>query len=428
MLTKPDFDAFLKEYWTNEVNEKFTYQNRPLMAMMPKSTDLGGEYWVIPVEVDIGADGSPDFNVAMAVAQASGTDTLRRQFQVPIYEDFQIARISNKLIRVSRDAPRLALQKAVVETSNKRDKLATRLARTMYGTGYGEIATVSTAISALNTKVLGIANKKDLRNFGIGTQLQFAQTSTAALRDTGDYVSVVAVDFDAQKVTTDAAVDLSTSITGIANGDVVFIRGGRLVGLNPAQQTFPGLGSWIPTTAPVLGADSFNGVDRGVYPDRLAGLRYNAGAAVSGPIQEVLIDALTDAAIREAYVTHMFMDPGVYGDGLKALEGTVDRIQEKGVNVSGSPTSIGFNGFSINVGFGSNGVKVFPDGNCPSKRSYGLTLDTWDFKTAGELIQNDLQASEKRDVENASAVEWRYVFCGSMGCNAPGKNQVIVWA
>lgn len=427
MLQKSDFDAFLKEYWTENKMEVLTYQNRPALAMMPKNTKVGGEYWVVPVDVDDGADGSPTFSDAQAVAAASGTDALRKQFQVQFVEDFQLAQISNKLIRLSRDAPRLALQRATEETKKKRNILAARIARSMYRSGYGEIGKVDTSVSATSTKVIGLSNKQDARNFRIGQRVVFASSLTAALRGSGAYVSVTKIDYDLGKITTDAATDLDTSIASISNGDTVFLKGARGTGASPTLLTMQGFGSWLPSTAP-SGGENFNGVDRSVWPDRLAGLRYNGGTAVSGPIQEILIDSLIDGAIREAYFTHLFMDPAKYGEAIKALETTVTRVTEKGVNTKGQPTSIGFNGFEVAVGYGSGGAKVFPDANCPVKTHYALTLDTWELGSAGELIQNDLQAADSRDVENASSVEYRYVFTGAMAGFAPGKNQVVIYA
>ncbi|MCA1824419.1 MAG: hypothetical protein LC640_09200 [Frankia sp.] len=429
MLRKTDFDVFLKEYWTPLAEEALTYQYRPFMAMCPKNTGLGGEYTVVPVDVDDGADGSATFSDAQAVAQTGGTDALRRQFQVQVVEDFQLAQIENKLIRLSRKSPELALQRAVEETTKKKNILAARIARDMYRSGYGEIGTVSTSVSATSTKVIGLSNKQDARNFRVGGRYVFASSLTAALRDGGDYVTATAIDYDNAKITTDAPVDLATSITAIADGDIIFVKGKRDVGSNPTLKTIQGLGAWIPSTAPTLGSDNFNGVDRGVWPDRLAGLRYQAGVAQSGPIQEILINSLVDAAIREVYPSHVFIDASLYGQALLALEGTATRIQdEKGTNGRGDKTTIGFQGFSLQIGYGNSGTKVFPDANCPVKTHYALTLDRFKLGSAGELIQNDLQSGSNRDVENASAVEYRYVFCGSFYTNAPGKQQVVKYA
>lgn len=428
MLSKPDFDSFLREYWTTNKMEVNTFQNRPWLAKIPKNTDVGGEYWVVPQDVDDGADGGPDFATALDVASTAGTDSLRRQFQVQFVEDFQMCRISNKLIRLSRKTPELALKKAALESAKKKNILGNRLARNMYKSGYNDIGTIDTSISALSTSVLGIANKLDMRNFRVGLRLQTATTLTAALDSAGAYVTVTKVDFDGQKVTTDAPVNLTTSIPGIANGSTIFLKGGRGVLANPTLLAFQGFAAWNPLVAPTAG-DNFNGVDRSIWPDRLAGLRYNNGTAISGPIQEIFIDSIIDACIREAYVDTSFMDPSIYGTALKTLEGTVDRVQnDPGVGTDGKPTKIGFNGFSVQVGYGSNGLKAFPDANCLVKTQCNLTLSTWELGSAGELIQNDLQSGENRDVENASQVEYRYVFCGAMVCTATGKNQVVKYA
>lgn len=427
MLQKSDFDPFLKEYWSDSRMEQLTYQYRPFLAMVPKDPNIGGEYIVVPMDIDDGADGSPTFSDAQAVAQTAGTDAFRKQFQVQVVEDFQLAQISNKIIRLSRNSPRLALQKAVDETKKKKNILAARIARGMYRSGYGEIATVDTSVSATNTKVIGLSNKQDARNFRLGQRVVFATTLTAALLDGGDYVTVTSVDYDNAKIGTDAPVDLATSITGYANGAIVFTKGSRGVGSNPTLLTMQGVAAWIPTTAPT-GGDNFNGVDRSVWPDRMAGLRYKAGVAQSGPIQEILIDSLVDAAIREVYATHCFVDPAIYGQALMAMEGTVMRVSEKGTTATGAKTNIGFEGFSVSVGYGNGGTKIFPDANQAVKTHHALTLDTWVLGSAGELIQNDLQAGSSRDVENASAVEYRYVFCGEFHCGSPGKNQVVKYA
>jgi hypothetical protein len=427
MLTKSDFDVFLKEYWSDDRMEQLTYQYRPFLAMVPKDTKIGGEYIVVPLDIDDGADGSNTFSDAQAVAQTSGTDAFRKQFQVQVVEDFQVAQISNKLIRLSRESPRLALQKAVNETKKKKNILAKRIARQMYRSGYGEKGVVDSSVSSLATKIIGLSNKQDARNFAIGDRLVFGSTLTAALRDSGDYVTVTAVDYDNAKITTDAPTDLNTSITGITTADIIFGKGMRGVGANPTLLTMQGVAAWIPTTAP-SGGDNFNGVDRSVWPDRMAGLRYKAGVAQSGPIQEILIDSLVDAAIREVYATHVMMDPAIYGQALMAMEGTVQRISEKGDAGGGKRTNIGFEGFSVSVGYGNGGTKVFPDANQAVKTHHALTMDTWVLGTAGEMIQNDLQSGTNRDVENASAVEYRYVFCGEFHCGSPGKNQVVKYA
>jgi len=422
MLVKAEYDAFLKEYWDEGKREVLVYQNRPLLAMVQKDEDAGGENWVIPIDLDWGADGGPTFSDAQAVAQASGTDQQAKQFVVQWQEDFQIAQLRNAVARVSRKTPKLALEKAANLTKKKQDILAARVARNMYKSGYNDIGTIDTGVSALSTKIIGLTQAIDARNFHIGQRLVFASSLTAALRDSGDFLSVVSIDYENRKILTDAPTDLSTSITGIANSDKIFIKGGRGTGASPALLAFQGLPAWITDSAPSAG-DSFNGQDRSVWADRMAGLRYPASGTISGPVHEIMIDALVDAAIREVYCSRSFIDPKKYGEAIKALEGTRQRT-----DVKEQVGRVGFTGVQLDIGYGSEGCKMFPDANCSANYAYNLTLDTWKMPTLGPLIQNDLTEGEARDVENASAVEYRYVFHGAFGTDAPGKNQVVKFA
>lgn len=420
MLSKTDYDAFLKEYWDEGKREVLVFQNRPLLAMVPKDEDAGGENWVIPIDLDWGTDGSPTFSIAQGLAQTSNTDQQARQFVVDWKEDFQVAQVRNNVMRVSRKSPKQALESAANLTKKKQDILAQRIARSLYKSGYGELGTVDSAVSALSTAVIGLSSKIDGRNFHIGQQLQFASSLTAAMRDSGDYVTVTGIDYDNKKITTDAPTSLAASIASIATADKIFLRGARGVGATPSLLMIQGLAAWLPDTAPTAG-DAFNGRDRSEWPDRMAGLRYPASGTIPGPVNEVMIDALIDAAIREVYVDKTFIDPVKYGDAIKALEGTVERVTEK-------VGRVGFNGVEINIGYGSSGTKMFPDANCPTNYAYNLTMDTWKLPTLGSLIQNDLQNGTSRDIENASGIEYRYVFHGAFGCNAPGKNQVVKFA
>lgn len=422
MLVKSDYDAFLKEYWDDGKREVLVYQYRPLLAMVPKDEDAGGENWVIPIDLDWGADGGPTFSDAQAIAQASGTDQQAKQFVVQWQEDFQLAQLRNAVARVSRKSPQLALEKAANLTKKKQDILAARIARNMYKSGYNDIGTVDSSVSALNTKTIGLSQAIDARNFHIGQRVVFASSLTAALRDSGDFVSIVAIDYDNKKILTDAPTDLQTSITGIQTGDKIFIKGGRGTGATPTLLAFQGLPGWIPDTAPTSG-DSFNGQDRSVWADRMAGLRYPASGTISGPVLEIMIDSLVDAAIREVYPNRSFIDPKKYGEAVKVLEGTRSRV-DANVTVG----RVGFKGVELQVGYNSEGSKLFPDANCPTNYAYNLTIDTWKMPTLGPLIQNDLIDGEARDVENASAVEYRYVFHGAFGTDAPGKNQVVKFA
>lgn len=419
-LTTTLFQDFLKEYWFPGSVEELIYKDHPLLAMVPKNTEVGGEYWAVPIDLDDGADGSPTF--ADAQTAAANTSSLKRQFQVSYVEDFQVARVDNKVIRLSRDNPRLALEKAAAESKRAKRILSSRIARNLYRNGYGVLGRVTSSSFAVKTFTV---NALYARNFRIGQMLQFAaDDDSGAMRDSGDYVSVTAINVDTGTITTDAPTDLATSITSIAQNDYVILKGARHA-TAASKLCLTGLQGWLPDTAPTAG-DSFFGVDRSTWPSRLAGIRY---ACSAGPIEQQLIDALVHMGNHECYPTHLFLDPNYYGRLLKAQEGKVIVCREPAKSMSGSTNEkIGFNGFEIMTGYGSSGVKVFPDGDCPAGYGFALTLDTWQLGSAGELIQNDLQNGDSLDMASSSGIEFRDVFCGNLACNAPGKNGVITFA
>jgi len=417
MLQKTNFDAFFKEYWVPEHTDVLDYEDHPFLSQIPKDEEAGGEYLVVPIDLDDGPDGGPDFDESQDIA--ANNASLKRQFQFDWVEDFEICRISNKVLRLSRNAPKLALQKAARERDKSRRRLAHRLHRNLWRTGYGEIGTISSS-TTLTTKVIKLTDPLDARNFRIGQRLVFAASITGALRDSADYVTVTKVDADAGEITTDAPTDLATSITGIATGDTIFLRKHRGTGASPTILNIQGVPSWVPDTTPTAGdAFGLTSVDRSVWPDRLAGSRYPAATTASGARSEVFLRAMAHSAKLEKHFTHVYANPDIYGDLLIELEGRYQTVKEKGAG------RIGFTAIEIPVGFGSGAVRIMSEPGIKAKRAYCLRLKSWKLHSAGPMIQNDLQHGTGIDMSAASAVEYRDVFTGAVSCNDTKDNMVI---
>lgn len=421
MLTRSELAPFLKEYWTDTRKMKTRYEKHPLFAMVKKNTSAGGELCVVPVDVDDGAEGSPNFTDAQARAVASSS--VKRQFQFDWVEDFEIAQISNAAIRASRNKEH-ALEKAVAETERAQSRLSRRIARAIYRAGWGEKGVIGTSTS-LVTSIIRLSNASDSRFFNIGDRIVFSSSLNAAtLRDSGDYLTVTKIDVDTGDITTDAPTDLSTSIASIAVGDYIFNKGARENSATPSRLVVPGLAAWNPDSVPSA-SDSFGGVNRSVYSSRLAGLRYPASGNASGPLQETLIRALAHAGINECDITHGFVHPTVYADLLVALEGQKG-IREASVSVG----KIGFTGIEVATGYTRQPVKIFSDGDAPAGRGYFMNLEALELQSLGDTIQNDLLSNGSngevgRDIENASGIEFRYVFHGSFAVKNPGDLLVV---
>jgi len=116
-----------------------------------------------------------------------------------------------------------------------------------------------------------------------GSQIMFAATATSAYRDPSPVIissiqTVVATGLT--RITFSSAY-----VAGVAVNDQLMIKGGRDSGLNPNAPS--GFGSWLPSVSGRTGGTwttyigtAFNGVNRSVAPDRLAGqfVQRNAGA------------------------------------------------------------------------------------------------------------------------------------------------------
>jgi hypothetical protein len=428
MISQADYTPFLKQFWTPLRKEATRYTKHPFFGTVRKNPNAGGLQCVVPIDVDDGAEGSATFSDAQTAAK--NTASVKRQFLFDWVEQYQIARMRNNVIRMARKVPEQALMGVAKETEKAQKVLARKVARALYRQGWGEKGVID-ATTNLATKVIVLTNPTDSRFFKIGDQLVFSSAlATALLRGGGSFVSVTKIDTAAGLITTDAAVDLNTSIAAIAVGDTIFNKGDRQNSATPTRLVLPGIGSWIPDTAPTTG-DSFgtNAVDRSVWVNRLAGLRYPAAGTAAGPVEEVLLRALADFGDQEADVDTVFCAPGVYSDLLVALEGRKGFVL---TSVKSFEGTIGYAGFQIDAGLGQP-VKIIRDGDCPAKRAYALTMDTWELQTLGETIQNDLVANGKdgeagRDIEDQSGMEWRYVCHGHLACNDPGQNGVVKFA
>jgi len=425
MVSNTDFNAFLKQYWTQKRKDYTRFSKHPFFGAVRKNTNAGGKECVVAFDVDDGPEGSATFSDAQTVAKNSGS--FKKQVVLDWFENFQIARVRNSVIRLSRRTPELALQKAAEETEKAQKVLARRTARGLFRAGYGEKGVIDSTFVNTN-KFFNLTNVTDARFFKIGDQLVFSSSLAGnTLRNAGAFVSVTGIDQDSGLITTDAGTDLGTSITGIAIGDFVFNKGDRQNSATPSRLMPTGLAAWIPDTAPTS-SDSFgtNALNRSVWVQRLAGLRFPASGTQAGPVEEILLRALAVCGDQEAEVDTVFVAPGIYSDLLIALEGRKGYAPAKLASWEGG---IGYSGFSIDAGLGQP-IKIIREPDCPPKRAYALNLDTWELQTAGETIQNDLLANGRdgeagRDIEDNSGLEWRYVCHGQLVCQDPGQNMVI---
>src|SRR5690606_15691019 len=193
--------------------------------------------------------------------------------------------------------------------------------------------------TAISTTALTLANPEDSFFFEVGMRICASADdgTTGSLKDSGDFITISAIDRDAGVLTGDGNW---SGISGITNDDYLFVQGDFGVAAS-------GLGSWVPSSAP--GVTTFFGVDRSVDVERLGGIRYNG----SGETQEtVYIKAMARVQRTKANIKYIYTNP----INIAALE--VSKEGSKFIT-SDNEYKIGYKGFSI------GGIEIIPDNDCP---------------------------------------------------------------
>jgi len=131
----------------------------------------------------------------------------------------------------------------------------------------GKRASIST-----NTVTLSVVD--DARNFKIDMVVGASPNADGSAPRTGT-TTVTAVNLSAGTITLASAA----AIGSFADNDFLFNSG-------DVGTCMEGMAVCTPTTAPVLGSDSFRGVDRGTYPELLAGSRLTVAISQNQTIEE----------------------------------------------------------------------------------------------------------------------------------------------
>lgn len=143
-----------------------------------------------------------------------------------------------------------------------RGSISQNLARGFYGSHTGRRGARGSVASA----VLTLGTIDDAVFFNVGDKVCAAETDGGALRDSGDFVTLIAVDTSTGQLTADANW---SNIASMADGDSLYVVG-------DVNKSYHGLGSYVPAVAPTSGDNVFGaGVDRSQAPEQLAGVRLN---------------------------------------------------------------------------------------------------------------------------------------------------------
>lgn len=406
-------DALLKDVYTEDKLKEQSFGENPFYAMVRKERGrmAGGRRYVQPVEFANPSGASSDFATAMTVGTASSYE----DFLINRKKQYQRVQVDNELWFASEKKSD-SFTRALEEFDRGLKSLGEKIGRRLYRTSGGSIAKL--AIGSTTTTTLSFSDNAAVFNFHIGQLLAFSATDgTGSLLDSGDTVTVTAVDHEAGTVTINT--DLATQIAGVATTSYVFPKGDYGLGMS-------GLEDWLPVDdrATKLAA-SFHSVTRSSAPVYMGGVQMDG--TTMGGLDEVIIKLVGKIGKYGGQTSHIFANPESLSD-LELLSNSKMRIvAEINTQIKGSSGEVlvGFSGYKAMVG--GRTVTITADRNCPSNRLYALQLNTWTLWHTGEFINwlgEEATGQRLMLSENDDASEARLGAYQNLGCSAPGWNGV----
>lgn len=408
-------DKILKYIYTSRALQNAVYDKNPLFALLPKQGGFNGRSLVHAITYGNSLARSAAFATAQGRAGingASGTDSgFNRDvnFTVTRVKNYAMYTIEQELL-LAASGDRASFVKGLTQlVDGTLQTLRNDFGRDVFGSGLGELGAV-TAVSGSGPYTITVGEAITQIEVGMEIVCSTGSTKTAALRNSGGGVAVVSVNRSAGTFTT------TTNPDSIAAGDWLFIKGDRPAGSTTAigsMLKIAGMEAWNPVTAPSA-SESFFGVDRSVDATRLSGQRLDISALQP---EEGYITALAALAREDGDPSHIFTS---FTDEKNLKLALGSRVDAEYTQVG----DIGFESIRLR---GPNGtVKVYADRNAPVGYARVLTLNTWELKHLGDLVNKGDAAGDggmAREYQ-ADRFEGRMSFYGNMLCHKPSANMV----
>jgi hypothetical protein len=383
-------DGALKTVYPSRRLKFIGYQGNPLLALLPKDENFGGDNKKMPIWYGGNQGASRQFSNA----KNNKTPGLYKAFLLTRVRDYGLTDIDLETVQASANDEMAFLRLATAEIDNTVRTVGRNLAISLYrnkGGARGQVGSISSG-------VLTLLDPKDVTNFEVGmTVVNSTTDGTSGSQGSGSAV-ITAVDRRAGKLTASAWTNFSANDYLFRDGDF---------GLS-----ISGLASWVPATTPSSG-ENFFGVDRST-DTRLYG-QFLDGSALS--IEEAIQDADTAVSIAGGQPSHLFMNPTDFNTLRKSLGSQVifDKVR------SPDMASVSFSTIKV---MGANGeIQVVPDRNCPHNVAWLLDISTFEWGSLG-AAPKILEGLGNKFIWNASAdsIEIRTGYYGNLGCYAPGYN------
>jgi len=415
--------AALKELYTDdkEYMKDLVYKENPFLALVPKNESpdgFAGKYIPVPLEYGVPQGRSHTFSNA----QNQQTASQLASYFVYVISDYQLVTITNLLMEQTKSNAGAFVDAAKLQMDGGFRNITNNIAFELFGDGTGARGTIGSGTNPSGSNyVITLSNAQQIVQFEVGMLLvNFTSSGGTISAISSSTASITAVDrANGIIYVTASAVDASWTTAGKLLGVSGDIVAGSITTTN--NLALSGLAAWIPTSSPApiaSGGTAFWGVDRGLDPTRLAGLRYNAQ---SYTIEEGMTNALAFLNREGGKPDLCIMDFASYAALVNALGAKVQYVQ-----VNHDEVEVAFEGITFQSAYGR--VTVLADRSCPPQTAYLLTMSSWKLRSLGKvphILTYGMEGLEGLRVGNADALEIRIGYYGNLICSAPGYNCVV---
>jgi hypothetical protein len=398
LLNNTQFQYALKIVFPKGLNQAmYADELAPFMMLVRKETNGGGRYLSAPVEY--GAANGRSGDIDKARANANGTKGV--EFQLPWINDYAVFGVDRKAMKASQGNENAIVEAWVRQLESAKNRTKRSMGQSLFSAGHKAIG-----------KITAVSGGQITLDVNGAFQLEAGDTVVSSTTTSGG-----SVDTGTGTVTSVNRVGATFKYTANASwspqvNSYVFIDGDY-------NNCMAGLQAWLPTTAPVLTSDSFYGVDRGVDPTRLAGIRVDASSS-GGGIIDALQYAQKDFRRQGVNLSHFFLSH----DDFNQAEREAESRRVVYADLKGKDNEMDY-------GVGLKGLKIgsavaLPDMYCPPGKAMGLTLSTWTWKSIGpapEIVEDD--GLQMRRATTGDGFNGELAAYSNLKCEDPGQNGVV---
>lgn len=337
---------------------------------------VGGKSYNFVANYGVGGGAAGD---ATAAASQAATGTSKSaQFAVTSGQLFSIFAVSAKEVYESEMVRGAFLPIPVIKFYDGTAAFRRLFATALYGMGFGEVGNAVVATTAVGSNTVDFADKYLVLKLDIGSVFRVTNGATPGSNLRTSVNTVTAI--DGTNVTFTA-----TAIETWAATDFVVNEGCRS-GANPLLPV--GLGGWLPTVADRTGATwlayigtSFYGVDRSVFPQRLAGQYIKRNKVGNEKYVDCMVRAVEEVRNAGGDPKWLVLNPTDYRQVITEVNAQTTYFQATDMGKAKGKSNEVVRGLSdMKYMFGTSWVdKVYDDPFCPKNYAYIIDEETIEF-------------------------------------------------